>query len=89
MKVGKYLVGVVAALSLSAAVPVFASEQSCSQDAIIDKIGDWLATLGKSEMDKQMVLADRCTKRVLRHTKHELEEANEKAGKEIGKALGN
>ena len=89
MQARQIVVGIAAVLMAGAATPVFGSEQSCSQNSAIDKIGDWWATMGKSDTDKQMILADRCTKRVLRHTQHELEESNREARKQIHHALGN
>ena len=88
MKIRKAIMGIMAVLMVAAAVPVFASESSGARDSIIDKVGDWFATIGKSDVDKQIIIADRRTKRILRHTQHELEETNKKARKAIGTAAG-
>lgn len=88
MKARQRVIGIVAALVVGAASPVFASESAGARDSIIDKVGDWFATVGKSDVDKQIILADRRTKRIMRHTQHELEESNQKAREEIGAAAG-
>ena len=88
MKARKMIIGIIAVLIFASAVPVFASESTGAQDSIVDKVGDWFATIGKSQADKQIIIADRRTKRILRHTRHELEETNEQAQKEVGTALG-
>ena len=86
MKARHVVVGAVAALMVGAAAPVFAQPQSVAGDSIIDKAGDWLATLGKSKTDKQIILADRHTKRIARRMSHVLEKTNHEAEEEIANA---
>ena len=86
MKARQIILGAGAVLLLGAATPVFASPEPVAGDTIIDKAGDWLATVGKSKTDKQIILADRRTHRISHRMKHALEKTNRKARKEISNA---
>ncbi|MFH0985351.1 MAG: hypothetical protein V1882_07420 [Candidatus Omnitrophota bacterium] len=64
----------------STSTVVFAAD--CSKDTPIDQVGDWVATLGKKDMEKDQILVRRKADRVLACTKREAE----KAAKEVQKS---
>jgi len=61
------------------------------KDNVIDQAGDWAATLGKSGVEKEQVLAQRKAERLKKHAERmaakKAKEA-EKAGKEMKKKMG-
>jgi hypothetical protein len=54
----------------------------CTKDTGIDQFGDWIATLGKKDVEKDQILVKRKADRVLACTKREAE----KAAKEVQKS---
>ena len=86
MKARQVILGAIAAFIVGAAAPVFAEPQPIAGDTIIDKAGDWLATVGRSKTDKQIILADRRTHRISHRMKHALEKTNHEAQEAISKA---
>lgn len=68
--------------------PVFADE---CKDTPIDQAGDWFATLGKKDLEKDQVLMKRKADRVAACAKRQAEKAAkeaEKAGKDMKKKFG-
>jgi hypothetical protein len=63
----------------------------CSKDNPIDQTGDWFATLGKKDMEKDQILVKRKADRVAACAKREAEKAAkeaQKAGNDMKKKLG-
>ncbi len=54
------------------------------KDNPIDQVGDWFATMGKSGMEKDAILAQRKGERAAKFAEHEAR----KAGKDVKKSLG-
>jgi hypothetical protein len=70
---------------------VTAYAADCGKDTPIDQVGDWFATLGKKDMEKDQVLAKRKADRLLACAKREAEKAAkevQKSGNEMKKKLG-
>lgn len=94
----KRIAGIVVALVLGMGIatqPVQAAEMVGQQDTVIDRIGDWFATLGKSGMEKDAILtqrkADRLTKRAEQRAREGAKKAERElnqAGKDLQKSLG-
>ena len=61
------------------------SASAVSDDSVIDKIGDWFATRGKSDAEKQKILAERKMKRMAERTQRKLEKEQKKASRELNK----
>jgi len=64
---------------------------NCGKDTPIDQAGDWFATLGKKDLEKDQLLAKRKADRLLACAKREAEKAAkevEKSGNEMKKKLG-
>ena len=62
-----------------------------SGDSIVDKASDWLATIGKSPEDRDMILAQRRSERAAEHLKEAMKTESKKAGKQMekmGKDMG-
>ncbi|OQA57791.1 MAG: hypothetical protein BWY42_00345 [Candidatus Omnitrophica bacterium ADurb.Bin277] len=63
----------------------------CTKNSPIDEIGDWFATLGKKDMEKNQILVQRKANRVAACTKREAEKAAKKAkqaGEDMKKKMG-
>ena len=63
----------------------------CTKNTPIDEMGDWVATLGKKDMEKDQVLVKRKADRVAACAKREAEKAAkaaQKAGGDMKKKLG-
>ncbi len=61
------------------------------QDNAFDKMGDWMATLGKQSPEKESILAQRKADRLARHAQKEAEKVAQEAeqtGQEAQKKLG-
>lgn len=67
------------------AVPSKVYAGGVAEDSIIDKAGDWMATLGKSPEDKDMILAQRRAERAAKRMKDAMNKSADKAGKEMEK----
>jgi hypothetical protein len=79
MRTMKYLAVVLIGLAaLLIATPVYAN------DNVLDKAMDWCATVGKSDMDKDVILAKRRAQRTAKHAR----KAAQKSGKHLKKDLG-
>ncbi|HOW59154.1 MAG TPA: hypothetical protein PLO78_05445 [Candidatus Omnitrophota bacterium] len=63
----------------------------CTKDTPIDQAGDWFATLGKKDVEKQAVLAQRKADRLTACAKRQAEKAAkeaQKAGNDLKKKMG-
>jgi hypothetical protein len=56
-----------------------------SQDSVVDKAGDWFATLGKSGSEKDQILIQRRSERIAKRMQKAVEDGSKKAGKEMEK----
>lgn len=92
MRNGARVVVLAVGLSLAAAsvgaTPVYA-------DSVVDNMGDWMATIGKKDMEKQAILTERKAKREAHRAQKQAEKQAkraskeaDKAGKELKKGLG-
>ncbi len=64
---------------------------NCTQDTLSDQAGDWFGTFGKTGMEKDQILAQRKTDRVIACAKREAEKAvkkAQKAGNDMKRNLG-
>ncbi|HPN72706.1 MAG TPA: hypothetical protein PKZ41_01775 [Candidatus Omnitrophota bacterium] len=68
--------------------------EKASDESALNRVGDWFATRGKSEQEKQAILAERKAKRTAEKMKKEAEKKSkemkakmDKAGKDMGKGL--
>lgn len=61
------------------------SSSSIADDSAIDKIGDWFATRGKSDAEKQKMLAERKMKRVAERAQKKAERGQKEAQKQMQK----
>ncbi len=64
---------------------------NCGKDTPIDQAGDWFATLGKKDLEKDQLLTKRKADRLLACAKREADKAAkevEKSGNEMKKKLG-
>ena len=86
MKGFKRAVGVLLVLALMGAPAVVYAADAIAQDTVVDKVGDWMATLGKSGTDKDAILAQRKAERAAARTKRMAEKQAKKAQKEAEKA---
>jgi hypothetical protein len=80
----------VAVLILSSVSTGYAAVD-CTKNTPIDEMGDWFATMGKKDMEKNQVLAKRKADRVAACAKREAEKAAkeaQKAGNDMKKKLG-
>lgn len=55
-----------------------------AEESIIDKTGDWFATLGKSDMEKAKIKAERKAKRMKAKAEKEAKKAAKSVEKEAG-----
>ena len=77
------------ALCAPAVTPVTwaASEASeIAQDNVVDKVGDWFATRGKTEAERKAILAQRKTDRVAKRAEKQAMKAKKRAEQETKKA---
>ena len=61
------------------------------EDNALDQAGDWFATLGKKDLEKNRILAERKAARMARHAEKEAQKAAkeaEKAGGDLKKKFG-
>ena len=85
MKRTTWVLAVVMALGMAAA-PVVHADQAVAKDNVVDSIGDWFATIGKSGMDKDSIKAKRQAERAARRAQHAAEQGAKKAGNAMEKA---
>ena len=87
----KKIMGSVLLLIAFLAVPaVLFAENGYSGDTAIEKMGDWFATVGKSQDEKDRILLERHTDRMARKIKDSMKRGvkeMEKFGKDMEKAL--
>ena len=86
-------------LVLGAAAPGYAAKESqgasatayehASDEAIFYRVGDWFATLGKSNEEKQAAIAERRTRRLVKRTQENLEQHTEAAQRGIEEGANN
>jgi hypothetical protein len=88
VRVRVFAVGLSVAAALMSAAPVYA-------DTPVDKVGDWVATIGKKDLEKQTILAERRTRReaaraerAARKQARKASKQMDKAGKDLEKGLG-
>jgi len=92
----RILTAVIVISLILTSVPVFAAQgrkgasdralERASDEAIFHRVGDWFATIGKSEEEKEAIIAERKAKRAAKRVQKELEKQERKAGKEAEKA---
>ena len=89
------MLGALVVVMIGVASPVYAA-QPAQQDTIVDQVGDWFATLGKSGVDKDAILAQRRTERTAAHAqkaaKRQVKAAGqsvENAGRDLNKGINN
>jgi len=81
----RYIVIIVLAVFVAAsfcAMPVYA------QDNVIDKVGDWVATRGKNEPEKSMILAQRKSERAAKRAEKEMGKQSKQMEKGMKNAFG-
>ncbi len=61
--------------------------ENASEDAVFHRMGDWFATVGKSDEEKAAIKAERREKRRLKREKKKAEKEAKRAEKEAKKAL--
>ncbi len=78
---GHWIMAVGLALGLMASTParVYA-------DTVLDKLGDWVATAGKSDLDKEAVRAKRRTQREAARAERAARTQAKKTGRDLDKA---
>lgn len=63
------------------------SEQSkLAKDSVVDKVGDWFATRGKTPEEAKAIIADRKAERALKRAQKEAEKAKKAMEKEMKKS---
>jgi hypothetical protein len=65
-----------------------ASAASGAEDSIVDKIGDWFATVGKPENEKNMIIAERKMQRAAKRIKSEMTKQGKAFDAEMRKVFG-
>lgn len=71
------------AVASASATPVYA-------DNVVDNVGDWMATIGKKDLEKQVILTQRKAKREAARAQKEAERQAKQASKQmdrVGKDL--
>jgi len=83
----KKIVSLVLVLAFALSIPVAYAEKGASEaayehastNAIFNRVGDWFATIGKSGVEKEAILAERKTKRAKMHAEKKAKEMKAKA----------
>jgi predicted ribosome quality control (RQC) complex YloA/Tae2 family protein len=60
--------------------------EHASDEAVFNRVGDWFATRGKSEEEKQAIVAKRKAKRAVKRARKQAEKQKKRAEKEAKKA---
>lgn len=60
--------------------------EHASDEAVFNRVGDWFATVGKSDEEKQAILTERKAKRAKERAEKEAKKAAKQAEKEAKKA---
>ena len=61
------------------------AREHASDNAIFNRVGDWFATIGKSEEEKQKILTQRKAERAAKRAEKEAKKKAEEAGKKMEK----
>ena len=59
------------------------SSKELTDDSVVDKVGDWFATRGKSDAEKQKMLSQRKANRVARRAQKKIEWQKKQADKKL------
>ena len=78
---------VLIAALLVASLGVFDAE-AASQDTVMDRVSDWFAVFGKSEDEKNLILAQRRSRRIAARMQKEAEESMKQFNKKMKEAFG-
>ena len=70
MKFFSWLLIFLIVLSFVASSPVRASSRSVMEDSWSDRVGDWFATVGRSQEEKDQILVERRSHRVAERTRN-------------------
>jgi hypothetical protein len=105
MKTGRTVIGALLAGLIGSSAPALAADvgqngagasayQHGSDEAVLDRVGDWFATLGKSGLEKDSILVQRRTaraaKRAQKTIEHQVQNAEQglhEAGEGLKKGL--
>jgi len=60
--------------------------EKASDEAVFNRVSDWFATIGKSDEEKQKILAERKTERAAKRAQKEAEKAKKEAQKKTQEA---
>jgi hypothetical protein len=85
----KWMGMVLAVALIFGALPVFADNYKAQgnayaygkEDSILDKVSDWVATLGKSESEKDEILTERRLDRAMKRGAQAFKKSSKKASK--------
>ncbi|MGE5279116.1 MAG: hypothetical protein ACM3L6_00020 [Deltaproteobacteria bacterium] len=89
------IAGILVALFLASGVPAFAQQQKgasaaayehASDQSVFNRVGDWFATVGKSDQEKQQVLAERKARRTADKMKKEAAQRKQEGEKRAKEA---
>ena len=95
MRTTRIAVGMGLVMLLAAATPaVVYAATNVAQDSVVDRIGDWFATVGKSGIEKQSVLTQRQMARAAKRTgqavhqqARQAQRGAESAGRQVNEGL--
>jgi len=59
------------------------SSKELTDDSVVDKVGDWFATRGKSDAEKQKLLAQRKANRVVARAQKKIERQKKQSDKKL------
>ena len=85
MKRRGMVVEMVVMLLLAATTPVLAAEM-VGNDTAVDRVGDWFATVGKSGIDKDSILAQRRAERAAKRAQQAMEQHAKQAEQQMHEA---
>lgn len=80
----KFMMAVFVFTLMLGGTSITAYAADCGKDTPIDQVGDWFATLGKKDMEKDQILAKRKADRLLACAKREADKAAKEAQKTAG-----
>ena len=83
MRTTRIPVGIGLVMLLTVATPAVYAAQNVMQDSVVDRIGDWFATVGKSGMEKQTVLTQRQMARAAKRTGHAVHQQARQAQQDL------
>ena len=89
----KILIFTLVAIFIIGVIPAFAAKgrrgasdkalQNASEEAVFHRVGDWFATIGKSDEEKKAIIAERKAKRTAAKMAKEAEKKKKMAEKEL------